>query len=190
VIVYGRLVKLLLAAMCLTMAVSGCGSIRSDAGSDDTAENPTSTQEPTSEPMYISTIRQLHPAERLQVRRGQVGPAAVGPVVYVELMSTERYALGRNQFRRSVSLDLRVGTSGDAVFDTTTITAWFQGSNGVVAAAPPAPCEGQPLPRSLGRHEEAFGCLGFYLPDGAGKLQIRGDGPRHDPFKYYLKVTA
>jgi hypothetical protein len=113
------------------------------------------------------------------------------PALSAGLTAEPRFGGGSgDQHPRSVRLWLKIGASGGARFDTTSIHGWFSSRYGRRSVLS-APCGHRPLPRLIGpADEEVSGCLAFTLPGGPGSLQIRGDGPAGHPFAYYLPVGA
>lgn len=179
---YRAFVRFASLAVCLVL-LAGCGS---NASTTPTGQSP----EPGASQRV--QIREAVPGpQRLRVLpHAQIGPAARVPVVYVQLMQEPAFGTGNRTYPRSIRLWLKVGTSGGATFDTRSMRAWFAASDGRRAVAS-ASCDSKALPPAIGpATEQVYGCVAYYLPGLAGRLQIRGEGPSGDPFAYYLPVNA
>jgi hypothetical protein len=175
-------VRFATSAVCLVL-LAGCSSNASTATTGPSPESGASQQ---------VEIKEVVPGpERLQVlSHAQIAPAAGVPVVYVQMMREPDFGTGNRTYPRSVRLWLKVGTSGGAAFDTRSMRAWFSASDRRRSVAS-ASCGSKALPSVIGpESQQVYGCVAYYLPKPAGRLQIRGEGPPGDPFAYYLPVNA
>jgi hypothetical protein len=95
-----------------------------------------------------------------------------GGGVYVALWSKPRTAAGNQDVPRSVCLPMSVDNHDKRALE---IRAEFQPRAGSPVPVPTADCgDGSAIPTRFEPSQKADGMLGFYIPSGAGRLNLAG----------------
>lgn len=112
------------------------------------------------------------------------------PGAYANLLARPRYTVDGGESSRVVRLRLVVGASARAELDLDALRAWFEAPDGSRTQVRRAPCGHDRLAGVVDAGDEKFGCLGYRLPEGSGRLQLRSAHPHQDGFNYFIDVPA